>query len=711
MAERMPFFIIDEDKSNTVALKKVIRKIIPNSVVYFAEDGYYACNESGEPIIGCCYPCDCDDDNPHISPAESEVFYSGECTLSSLLAGVGCACADALDNDCDKLVDCEDNQGGENTCANSEVCECITSSESEQISEECCEVLGIYDAVLGGLTTWGTTNSMFQGSCMDSGSAKCERTGEEFQCVVKNTGLAIEYKNYFGDCKEGGKCCGGISNFAFCGSGFVGGGGEINTNSTCGDGIISGDEQCEEPSDCDEGKNCVGCLCVPFSGTCGNGQIEPPEQCESDNDCGEGGICKNCVCTTCGNGVVDSGEECEYDSNCPTGKICKNCVCISTSGVCGDGIIQTPNSEGVYEECDNGTLNSNTLPDACRTNCRNPYCGDGVVDTGEQCESDNDCREGEICRNCNCIRGDLYWADLNGNPIFEAEIGDTIEMVLANAQAFGFSEGDEATFEIYEKDSDEDDPIKTRDNATKASVENNIAIANWTITQEDFNKGWDESEGRKLEFIFKVGDETSGELNVTNYSEKNDPTHLRIIEPKCGSNITVGGKVNITVNISDKDDFVVGEVSIKGIKIGDISNGIFNFSYEVDTPGNVQILATVKDGRKKRTTVVSNIMVIDPSRNGVYSAACINEPRDYTHLTSSHVRFNATSTRAIIVSNGKQTVLNYDNESLKYTWIFSDGTIFSALGNNTSIKPYDFTMIFHPAPGEYDWATLTVEVL
>lgn len=42
MAERMPFFIIDEDKSNTVALKKIIRKIIPDSVVYFAEDGYYA---------------------------------------------------------------------------------------------------------------------------------------------------------------------------------------------------------------------------------------------------------------------------------------------------------------------------------------------------------------------------------------------------------------------------------------------------------------------------------------------------------------------------------------------------------------------------------------------------------------------------------------------------------------------------------------------
>ena len=50
-------------------------------------------------------------------------------------------------------------------------------------------------------------------------------------------------------------------------------------------------------------------------------------------------------------------------------------------GVCGDGTLDTG------EECDEGTANSDTLPDACRTSCRQAYCGDFVVDTGEQCDS------------------------------------------------------------------------------------------------------------------------------------------------------------------------------------------------------------------------------------------------------------------------------------------------------------------------------------
>jgi len=47
---------------------------------------------------------------------------------------------------------------------------------------------------------------------------------------------------------------------------------------------------------------------------------------------------------------------------------------------CGDGELDTG------EECDDGVSNSDTLPDACRTSCRNAFCGDGVVDTGEICD-------------------------------------------------------------------------------------------------------------------------------------------------------------------------------------------------------------------------------------------------------------------------------------------------------------------------------------
>ncbi len=51
-----------------------------------------------------------------------------------------------------------------------------------------------------------------------------------------------------------------------------------------------------------------------------------------------------------------------------------------TGPECGNGIIEAG------EECDDGNLNSDTMPDACRTDCKLPSCGDSVVDTGEECD-------------------------------------------------------------------------------------------------------------------------------------------------------------------------------------------------------------------------------------------------------------------------------------------------------------------------------------
>ncbi len=47
---------------------------------------------------------------------------------------------------------------------------------------------------------------------------------------------------------------------------------------------------------------------------------------------------------------------------------------------CGDGVQEAD------EACDDGAANSDTLPDACRTDCLLPSCGDGVTDAGEACD-------------------------------------------------------------------------------------------------------------------------------------------------------------------------------------------------------------------------------------------------------------------------------------------------------------------------------------
>jgi hypothetical protein len=82
----------------------------------------------------------------------------------------------------------------------------------------------------------------------------------------------------------------------------------------------------------------------------------------------------------CGNGHVDAEEECDSGSaNSDTQPDACRVGCIRAK--CGDQVIDTG------EECDNGTANnSDTLPDACRTSCRKAKCGDQVIDTGEECD-------------------------------------------------------------------------------------------------------------------------------------------------------------------------------------------------------------------------------------------------------------------------------------------------------------------------------------
>jgi cysteine-rich repeat protein len=48
--------------------------------------------------------------------------------------------------------------------------------------------------------------------------------------------------------------------------------------------------------------------------------------------------------------------------------------------VCGNGL------QELGETCDEGAENSDTAPDACRTDCRPAHCGDGVLDAGEVCD-------------------------------------------------------------------------------------------------------------------------------------------------------------------------------------------------------------------------------------------------------------------------------------------------------------------------------------
>ncbi len=70
----------------------------------------------------------------------------------------------------------------------------------------------------------------------------------------------------------------------------------------------------------------------------------------------------------------------------------------------------------VGEECDNGLSNSNSERDACRLNCRNHFCGDGVWDSGEQCDPGYGPNSGVCSLNCTCLVASRRTDNGEGNP-------------------------------------------------------------------------------------------------------------------------------------------------------------------------------------------------------------------------------------------------------------------------------------------------------
>jgi cysteine-rich repeat protein len=133
----------------------------------------------------------------------------------------------------------------------------------------------------------------------------------------------------------------------------------------------------------------VRALCVPPAYTaCGDGVVEAPcEKCDlgpGNSDTTPDTCRTTCALPACGDGVVDHDEECD-DGNLRGCDGCDADCNLEPGYVCGDGVLSTD----CGEECDDGPGNDDTVPNACRTDCKRPHCGDGVLDDGEACDDGN----------------------------------------------------------------------------------------------------------------------------------------------------------------------------------------------------------------------------------------------------------------------------------------------------------------------------------
>jgi cysteine-rich repeat protein len=154
---------------------------------------------------------------------------------------------------------------------------------------------------------------------------------------------------------------------------------------------------------------------------CGNGAIEPGEECDDRNMVSADGCSSACVIEktqtpldvaqpatvdirpVCGNGAIESGEECD-DGNIVNGDGCSQAC---KKGVCGDSTVQT----GLGEQCEGTSIQSCVTSagykgtQSCDTACHwgscasTEYCGDGVVQSVEECDDGNTIN-GDGCSSC-----------------------------------------------------------------------------------------------------------------------------------------------------------------------------------------------------------------------------------------------------------------------------------------------------------------------
>jgi MYXO-CTERM domain-containing protein len=312
-------------------------------------------NECGDPF----YTAMCD---PNATCQKNVPGF--QCNCNTGYRGNGFTCTE-IDECAENTDDCDVNA----TCANtpgSWTCTCNMGWQGT--GQVCSDIDECQDEMMVGRCS---LDSM----CFNSpGSWECICNtgfrGDGFTCT--NIDECVEMSN---DCDVNATCTDTIGRWmCACNTNWEGSGVTCTDVNECTDGT----------SGCGVGEVCVNVVGAPNTCDCAPGysRATPADAClitcgDAQRGAGE----------DCDDGNTTAGDGCSASCDVEEGWACSEppfgmSTCMET---CGDGLIDPP-----FEECDDGTGNSDTLVDACRTTCQLAFCGDGVADTGEECdEGDN----------------------------------------------------------------------------------------------------------------------------------------------------------------------------------------------------------------------------------------------------------------------------------------------------------------------------------
>ena len=240
---------------------------------------------------------------------------------------------------------------------------------------------------------------------------------------------------------DGGKADKIVSNPALCGNS------KIDTGEDCDDGNMKSGDGCTDLCQLEPGYTCPtpGQKCNPPR--CGDGNLTDNESCDDGNTSGGDGCSADCQmvekgwicrvpgkrCTPlCGDGILTGTESCD-DGNTDSGDGCSS-TCLIEPGascdkstpnkckpaVCGNGMVEPGEScdagdqNGLFFGDGSGCSKTCTKEPKCRdgsgtttTRACDITCGNGSVETGEECD-DGNTASGDGCSSACKLEGGSF---------------------------------------------------------------------------------------------------------------------------------------------------------------------------------------------------------------------------------------------------------------------------------------------------------------